>query len=353
MDRILPYEEDRYEIINQLNSTHSCFLVKDKNTHRYYVQKEMEVYSADVFLYLKNHHINNTPVIIELYERDGSLVVIEEYISGVSLSEYIDKRGHLSHKESVKYILELCQIVKQFHMVKPPIIHRDIKPDNIMINDNGDLILLDMNAAKFVSEDSSRDTYLLGTYGYAAPEQFGFGKANVTSDIYAIGKVLNVMLTGDLNVATDDDLKTVIAKCTEIDPQNRYQSIDELMEAIEGEKVITDKNYNRLPGFRSNSKASTALGVFGYISFFMAVNWMTIDGITSEIGTLVYRIAYGFVFMSSFLICCNYRYFWDRIGTNKISNDVLRILVKFLFVLGYFSITLYLSSAIISIFIKE
>ena len=121
MDRILPYEEDRYEIINQLNSTHSCFLVKDKNTHRYYVQKEMEVYSADVFLYLKNHHINNTPVIIELYERDGSLVVIEEYISGVSLSEYIDKRGHLSHKESVKYILELCQIVKQFHMVKPPI----------------------------------------------------------------------------------------------------------------------------------------------------------------------------------------------------------------------------------------
>ena len=109
----------------------------------------------------------------------------------------------------------------------PPIIHRDIKASNIIISQEGTVTLLDMDAAKWYRDQSDRDTKLIGTYGYAAPEQYGFGASDERTDIYSIGVLLNVTLTGCLpsQKMAEGRIGAVIEKCVKLDPKERYASV--------------------------------------------------------------------------------------------------------------------------------
>ena len=119
--------------------------------------------------------------------------------------------------------------------MKCPIIHRDIKPSNVMINESGEVFLLDVNVAKWVSTEAKEDTRLLGTLYYAAPEQFGYGFSASTekTDIYAIGVLLNVMITGKLpkEEQAPAALWKVIEKCICLEADERY-SDDELLAVL-------------------------------------------------------------------------------------------------------------------------
>lgn len=133
------------------------------------------------------------PRIIEYLEEDNRLILIEEYISGCSLQDMIDD-GKLSLTDIFCYMLELCNILEILHAHSPAIIHRDIKPSNIIITNYNKAVLLDFNAAKYYSEQE-KDTMLLGTQGYAAPEQYGFGASSPQTDIYSLGILLKEMTT--------------------------------------------------------------------------------------------------------------------------------------------------------------
>jgi serine/threonine protein kinase len=118
-------------------------------------------------------------------------------------------------------------------------VHLDIKPENVMIDNNGTVKLIDYSAAKLYKSHRTQDTQLLGTAGYAAPEQFGITQSDGRVDIYALGILMNVMLTGEHPSKAfykKGRLKKIIEKCTRIDPNRRYQKIKDLKKALPKDK---------------------------------------------------------------------------------------------------------------------
>ena len=340
------YQLSDYKEIEQLGDNQGVFLVRNRYNNKLYIEKKLDIYSLDVYKYLQENHIKNTPVIYKTAEEKGKLFVIEEYVTGTLLNEHIKKYGSLSADEAIDITKKLCSIIKELHECDPPIIHRDIKPENIILKKDGTVVLLDMNAAKFFDENSTKDTYLLGTYGYAAPEQYGFGKSGISSDIYGIGKVLNEMLTGDINTAPSGSIKIVINKCTEMDPKNRYQSVDELMKDLNRKDILSAVDYDRLPGFRTDKLWQKLLASMGYVSFMLLFQAAHFEGVTNMYETWFYRFTYYITFMMAFLFCRNYRNIWDTVGISRVENRLVKITVIFMMVIGILFIGLTTASTL-------
>ena len=138
------------------------------------------------------------------------------------------------------------------HNASPSIIHRDIKPENIIIAPNNKVYLIDFNAAKRFNPDKNYDTVLMETVEYAAPEQFGFSPSDIQTDIYALGVLLNVMLTGCFprEKLYDGKLSTVILKCISIDPSKRFRSVTRLSDSLSHGRVPF---WFLPPGFRTRT----------------------------------------------------------------------------------------------------
>ena len=177
-----------YKTIATLNQQHHIYFVQNTISKQVFVKKELTVYSLEVYQMLKEHPIFGIPKIVDYYEYNHKLTVIEEFINGELLCDKIE-RGDMYEDDICNYIYQLCEILEQLHHNMPPIVHRDIKPSNVMITTRGEVFLLDFNAAKFHSQQGNRtsDTVLLGTQGYAAPEQYGFGESSPKTDIYSLG----------------------------------------------------------------------------------------------------------------------------------------------------------------------
>ena len=262
-----------YHDIGDLNADHGVYLVQQNKTKKVYVKKNLTVYDIGVYRYLQQNPVPNTPHIYELAEDHGTLIVIEEYLSGSTLEELAEQHGPFSEEAVIDIMSQLCVILQRLHSAQPPIIHRDIKPGNIMLSPDGVVKLLDMNAAKRVNEDAERDTRLIGTVGYAAPEQFGFGASGVQTDIYAAGVLINYLLTGELPQTrmADGTLRPVIERCTRMEPEGRYQTAAELCAALTGSEGRKDPSGNRRrflpPGFRSGRLWKMLLALIGYAAW--------------------------------------------------------------------------------------
>lgn len=224
----------RYHQIAILDQEHNVVLVQHSATRRVYVRKQLSVYNMDVYLRLRDYPVKGTPAILELAEEDGILTVIEEYISGSTLRSILDDGNRFETAAAVRLAVKLCQILQELHNANPPIIHRDIKPSNIIIASDDTIHLLDMNAAKFSTAGKIEDTSMLGTFGYAAPEQFGFGVSGVRTDLYSVGVLLCEMITGHLpkEGLPEGEIAEVIQKCIRIDPKDRFTSVEELLSAL-------------------------------------------------------------------------------------------------------------------------
>lgn len=261
---------DDYKTIAVINEPHNIYLVQDSKTNRIFVRKILDVYNIDIYRYLYHHPMIGMPKIIEFCEENGRLTVIEEYISGISLEDKI-KQHALSISDISTYISELCSLLQKLHHADPPIVHRDIKPSNIIISCCNHAVLLDFNAAKFFTPGHSEDTVLLGTRGYAAPEQYGFGASSPQTDIYTLGIVLKEM-TDSLPVHSSL-FDPIIETCTRLSASERYASVDALKKAVESlEKRPFFRNFPRslhsysLPGFRSRTPWKMFLASLYYLS---------------------------------------------------------------------------------------
>lgn len=316
---------DKYEIMSRLGDNHDVFLVKGKDDGILYVQKTIELYAKDVYMYLLAHPINHIPAVKSVADDGYKVTVIEEYVNGKSLADRISEKEKLSVQESLDYVKQLCLIVKDLHECVPPIIHRDIKPENIILY-RGEVFLVDLDASKFYTDNNTKDTYLLGTYGYAAPEQYGFGKAGISSDIYAIGKVLNTMLTGEVNGETEGPLKDIIACCTEVDARNRYQSVEDLLNALKQVNHEGKNSIFKLPGLRSGNKKTQIISGLVYIMYVIVFLTAEFDGVKDPVKVWYHRITYLFCFTTAFLYAFNYRDIWKVFGIDRIRNKYLRTL---------------------------
>ncbi len=158
--------------------------------------------------------------LIEMGEDDDGEYVIEEYIDGSAASE-----RSFTKKQAVKALKELCDALKALHAEK--IVHRDIKPSNILVTEDGHIKLIDFDASRVEKTVKDRDTEILGTNGFAPPEQFGFSQTDSRSDIYAFGVTMELLL-GENSAP----FMGIIKKCKALDPGDRYDSISDVKTAI-------------------------------------------------------------------------------------------------------------------------
>lgn len=266
-----------YRQVADIDAEHHIYLVQDVRDRKFYVKKLLTTYNADIYRYLLKHPVCNTPRILLAEEDDRVLTVIEEYIPGDTLEEILEKEGTLPENQVISLTLQLCAILADFHSCDPAIVNRDIKPSNIKLSPDGVVKLLDMNAAKWSNADAAKDTVLLGTQGYAAPEQYGFGPSSVLSDIYSVGVLMNVMLTGALpnQRMGGGQLGKLIRKCVELSPSGRYQSIGQLQSALyqlsgKAGPEPRRKNWKRYlpPGFRNSNGIRWLFSAIGYAAMF-------------------------------------------------------------------------------------
>ncbi len=225
----------RYEEIENIGGRENVILVKDNDNDKFYVKKILKEYDVSVYRYLKDNPVSHMPRLIGVFEGDNYLIIIEEYIKGKTLLEILDAEV-FEVTRAISLVRQVVCILKELHTMDTPIIHRDIKPSNIILTDDKEVYLLDINVAKWYDKDKTEDTKLLGTLHYAAPEQFGYGfnASSEKADIYAVGVLLNVLITGKLpkEEKAEGIVWKVIEKCISLDADDRYTD-DELLGALE------------------------------------------------------------------------------------------------------------------------
>lgn len=162
---------------------------------------------------------------------DGDTVSFEEFVDGTLLSAIL-KRTVLTGRQACAILREVCAALEVVHGLG--FVHRDVKPENIMLTADGRVVLLDLDAAAQVLGNPDTNTRLLGTAGYAAPEQFGFARCDVRADIFALGVLLNVMLTGDhpsVQLASGR-FGRIVRRCTSTTISQRYASVEALLKQL-------------------------------------------------------------------------------------------------------------------------
>ena len=231
-------------------------IVMDPETEKLYYRKSLSVFSVPVYRFLKNHDHPAIPRIKTFWQEEGKLVVIEDLIQGRTLEELLDKQSDkrsekqgisdaetgshkgtnedisniiddgagdvLSFEEKKRILLEICDGLIFLHEAQPPIIHRDIKASNIMVTDEGHVMIIDYDAAKQFVPGSEKDTVLIGTQGIAAPEQYGFAQSDQRTDIYAFGKLVERVLP------ESEQAMRIAGKATRFSPSARYKSVREM-----------------------------------------------------------------------------------------------------------------------------
>lgn len=213
----------KYEEIGLMKQSENgmVHLVKEKETGKFFVRKVMKGHHP-ICLTLQDCPHPCLPKIYEVVITDETTTIIEEYIEGPSLGGV-----NLSGKQFTGVVRDLCLVLEFLH--GKGIIHRDIKPSNIIYTESGHICLIDFDAAREPKENREQDTRLLGTRGYAPPEQYGFSQTDVRTDIYSLGITLEQILQDRFQRLR---YKRRLRKCTELDPNKRYQSIRQVKRAF-------------------------------------------------------------------------------------------------------------------------
>lgn len=239
--------EEKYEVIKVLGSggMGTVYLCKNIMLGNLWAIKEIkQTDNIDILSepnILKNLNHPGIPRIVDIFYKDNNLYMVQDFIDGQTLKEYVEEKGTLDTKAICNIISSICDIMSYLHGLNPPIIHRDLKPDNIMITPNEKIVLIDFGISKAYKINKNNDTIAMGSNGYAAPEQYGLYQSCKQTDIYGTGMVMYFLVTGkspstplepffdenyDNNV--NGDCKRIIQKCVKDDIKDRYPSIEEL-----------------------------------------------------------------------------------------------------------------------------
>lgn len=221
-----------YEFIRNLKRTEYStinVLVNKNNNKRVvvkYLTGKMDTYKA-----LLDFKHPNIPIIYDIVSDEDKSIIVEEYIDGITIDEILET-GLYTSSGVKKVIRELCEILYFLHSKN--IIHRDIKPENIIVDNDGNIKLIDFNISRINNDNQNKVTTIMGTNGYASPEQYGIARTDARSDIYSIGILINVMLTGEhpSKKMCKGKWKKIVNKCTKINPDERFQNVEELMKNI-------------------------------------------------------------------------------------------------------------------------
>lgn len=232
----------RYEILEGLSVKPECetVYVKDRQSGEFAVAKcymdKSLLSREDEGHILSSLKHDGLPRFLGEYESETVLCVVREYVPGVTLAELLEE-APLSEPEAMTVMLQLCDILTYLHSQTPPVIHRDLKPQNIILTDGGKVKLIDFGISRVYDETAKKDTVFYGTQEFAPPEQYGFSQTDQRADLFSLGVVMGYILTGqtapDAAAAIQNKrLSRIYRKCTDFSPRGRYASAEELKSAL-------------------------------------------------------------------------------------------------------------------------
>ncbi len=328
-----------YDYLQTLGEGKRVYLAENRFERSRCIIKQLTRFDEKIYDTLKKKRPGGVPIIYEVNRMtvDGEpcLVLVEEYINGVTLESYAAAYA-LSEEQILSVMKSLANTLDRLHSFTPPMIHRDIKPENILMRENGNPVLADFNIARNYTGEKEKDTLIMGTEGYAAPEQFGFGETDARTDIYGLGATIKHIM--EVSHCTSEKLTNLVNKCTAIDPQSRYQSMRELLIDISGPSPESTKTYrpNALPGFRTGTFSHKVLAIMAYpFLIYLTVTFKLVNPTYPAdkipIITYLYRIAVGLILFSVLFFSANYRNIWNYIPVLKEATGIKRVLLVLLF----------------------
>lgn len=294
--------DDKYEILKLIGQggMSRVYLAMDKRLNKQWAIKEIEKRAKD-----KNNEIViqsaiaeanlikqlDHPAIVrivDIIDNGDVIYIIEDYIEGETLSSVLETQGAQPQELVIEWAMQICEALEYLHTRKPPIIYRDMKPANVMIKPDGNIKVIDFGIAREYKDQSLADTVSLGTKGYAAPEQFGGkGQTDARTDVYCLGVTLYHLLTGQnpceppyeiypirhWNPQLSAGLEAIIQKCTQLNPDDRYQSCAELLYALhhyeEYGAAYRARQKRKLNSFIMTACACVLFLIVGVLGLFM------------------------------------------------------------------------------------
>lgn len=224
----------QYDIVKTIKKgpRGSVCIVRHRESGKRFLFRQFEG-SAAVYRKLLSVSCPNLPQIMEAAEQNGQVAVLEEYVTGDTLA-FLLEGGTLPAAEAVRITKQICGALWVLHSMEA--VHRDVKPENVILRGD-EAVLIDFDASRIFKPEeagSSADTMVLGTTGYAAPEQYGISQTDPRADIFSTGVLLNVMLTGEhpSRKLAHGRLGRIVQRCTMTSPENRYHDILHLMQAL-------------------------------------------------------------------------------------------------------------------------
>ncbi len=220
-----------YSLVSVLSNKNECKVLKLKNKElNKYIVVRSSPKSISAYEELYSINCANLPLIYDIINLADGQIVLEEFIEGVTIAEVMES-GKYRYTGTRKVLRSICNALTVLH--ERGIVHRDIKPENVMIAKDGRVILIDLNAARQIS-NASKDTVIMGTVGYASPEQLGVTQSDARTDIYALGVLLNVMITGKhpSEKLAKGKAGRIVRKCTSVNPDERYQTAEKLAHVL-------------------------------------------------------------------------------------------------------------------------
>ena len=340
-----------YEEKATVSDKSEVFLVQHRETGLFYIKKYISIYDRELYMSLKSMNISGIPQIYHIAEDDDRLIVIEEYISGTSLSSYMLEHGLFSPEAAADIISRLCDILIRLHSCNPPLIHRDIKPSNIIISSEMKVTLVDFNASKQFDSHKNYDTYLMGTAEYAAPEQFGFRQSDERTDIYALGILLNVLITGCFpkDVLCSESAAKIVTKCTQMEPMQRYRSVSQLKSALKHmtSDAYADSLYPFLPpGFRTLTWWKIIIAVIMYPALIYSFLNLELSDCPTPAQLYTERILISLWALFTVAIVFNYMGLTDRLPVARSKSAAVRV-----FGIALWSFAALVAAAFISVMI--
>lgn len=261
MARIGQVIDGKYEILKEIGrgGMSIVYLAMDKRLNKQWAVKEIPKRALD-----KNNEVVvqsaiaeanmikrlDHPAIVRIVDiinNDDVIYIIEDYIEGETLGTIVENNGAQPQELVIEWAMQICEALEYLHTRKPPIIYRDMKPTNVMLKPEGNVKIIDFGIAREYKERGLADTVSLGTRGYAAPEQFGGrGQTDARTDVYCLGVTMYHLVTGQnpcdppyeikpirhWNPQLSAGLEAIIEKCTQANPNDRYQSCAELLYAL-------------------------------------------------------------------------------------------------------------------------
>ena len=298
--------DGKYEILKKIGQGgfSTVYLAEDRSTKKCWAVKELlkensknfevvwDSFQAEISIVKRLNH-PAIPAIVDVIESPESFILVMDYVAGMSMQRILERDGTVPEEQILDIAKQLCDVLGYLHSQPAPIIYRDVKPANIMLQPDGKVKIIDFGTSREYKKNAVEDTTCLGTRGYAAPEQYGgMGQTDARTDLYSLGVTLYHLVTGknpaeppyeilplrEVDPSLSPGLEYIIQKCTQKDPAQRYQSAEELLKDLENVDHLVKKPFFKARPKKKTKNSKNAFAVPGKTPVVLPKSGFTVPG---------------------------------------------------------------------------